>query len=234
MTYTKLLRLLIGWFSFKFQFGQNQENTKKGEGKRALQVWTKAEEHTEQEPPVPVDPPVPEVETTPMHSELERRVEEAETLGEMGRLLETLWTWQLAQVTVEARPSMPGGEELARRKLWLTVGGKAPWKKFLWAGKVKKPQRYWLGTVAICEIYQFQKSTDLSICKLPFLHLVCEIALEVGWYDMHFQVHAILTLEEAAEAYLVGLLEESNLCAIHVKHITIMPKDIQLAWQIHG
>ena len=51
---------------------------------------------------------------------------------------------------------------------------------------------------------------------------------------MHFQVHAILTLQEAAEAYLVRLLEEANLCAIHVKHTTVMPKDIKLAQCIHG
>ena len=88
--------------------------------------------------------------------------------------------------------------------------------------------------MALCEIWQFQKSMDLLIGKLPFLHLIHEIALGVGHYDMHFQVHAILTLQEAAVAYLVGLLEDTNLCAIHVKSITIMPKDIQLAWCIHG
>ena len=74
---------------------------------------------------------------------------------------------------------------------------------------------------------------DLLICKIPFSHLVCKIALEEGQYDMHFQVHAILTLQEAAEAYLVGLLEDTNLCAIHTKCITIMLKDIQLAQHIH-
>ena len=41
-------------------------------------------------------------------------------------------------------------------------------------------------------------------------------------------------LQEAAEAYLVGLFEDSNLCAIHAKWVTIMPKDIQLARCIHG
>ena len=69
---------------------------------------------------------------------------------------------------------------------------------------------------------------DLLICTLSFLHLVCEIALEVRRFDMHFQVHVILTLQEAAEAYLVGLLEDANLCVIHTKCITIMPKDIHL------
>ena len=41
-------------------------------------------------------------------------------------------------------------------------------------------------------------------------------------------------LQEGAEAYLVGLFEDSNLCAIHAKRITIMPKDIQLARCIRG
>ena len=75
---------------------------------------------------------------------------------------------------------------------------------------------------------------DLLIWKLPFLHLVCKIAIDVGKYDMHFQVHTILTLQEAAEAYLVELLEDADLCAIHVKCITIMPKDIQLVHHIRG
>ena len=158
---------------------------------------------------------------------------EAEQLEEVGRSLESSPTWQLAQMAVEAGPSTSGGEELARRKLWLTVGGKAPWKEFLKARKVKMPWRYWPGTVALCKICQFQKSTDLPICKLPLSHLVHEIALEVGCYDMHFQVHAILTLQEAAEAYLAGLLEDANLYTIHVKCITIMPKDIQLPQHIH-
>ena len=69
---------------------------------------------------------------------------------------------------------------------------------------------------------------------MPFLWLVHEIALEVGKYDLHFQVYAILSLQEAAKAYLVRLLEDANLCTIHAKWVTIMPKDIQLAWHIHG
>ena len=57
----------------------------------------------------------------------------------------------------------------------------------------------------------------------------CKIALEVGKYDLHFQGHAILCLQEAAVAYLVRLMEDANLCAIHAKRAVIMPKDIQLA-----
>ena len=154
--------------------------------------------------------------------------------GEVRRSPELSLTQQLTQMAVEARPSMSGWEEPARWKLQPTMGGKAPSKEFLKARKVKKPQRYQPGMVALHEICHFQKSTDLLICILPFSCIVCEIALKVEWYNMHFQVCTILTLQEAAEAYLVGLLEDANLCTIHTKCITIMPKDIQLAQHIHG
>ena len=52
--------------------------------------------------------------------------------------------------------------------------------------------------------------------------------------ELRFQNSAIGALQEAAEAYLVGLFEDTNLCAIHAKRITIMPKDIQLARRIRG
>ena len=52
--------------------------------------------------------------------------------------------------------------------------------------------------------------------------------------DLQFQNSAIGALQEAAEAYLVGLFEDTNLCAIHAKRITIMPRDVQLARHIRG
>jgi histone H3 len=51
---------------------------------------------------------------------------------------------------------------------------------------------------------------------------------------LRFQSHAVLALQEAAEAYIVGLFEDTNLCAIHAKRVTIMPKDVQLATRIRG
>lgn len=47
--------------------------------------------------------------------------------------------------------------------------------------------------------------------------------------DCRFQSLALLALQESAEAYLVRLLEMSNLCAIHAKRVTIMPADLKLA-----
>ena len=101
------------------------------------------------------------------------------------------------------------------------------------SGGVKKPHRYRPGTVALREIRKYQKSTDLLIRKLPFQRLVREIAQDFKT-DLRFQSSAVLALQEAAEAYLVGLFEDTNLAAIHAKRVTIMPKDIQLARRIRG
>jgi len=100
-------------------------------------------------------------------------------------------------------------------------------------GGVKKPHRYRPGTVALREIRKYQKSTDLLIRKLPFQRLVREIAHEYKT-DLRFQSSAVLALQEAAEAYLVGLFEDTNLCAIHAKRVTIMTRDLQLARRIRG
>ena len=100
-------------------------------------------------------------------------------------------------------------------------------------GGLKKPMRYRPGTVALREICHYQKSTELLIRKLPFNRLVREIAQDFKT-NLRFQAQAIGALQEASEAYLVGLFEDTNLCAIHAKRVTIMPKDIQLARRIRG
>ena len=51
---------------------------------------------------------------------------------------------------------------------------------------------------------------------------------------LHFTMDAVKCLQEAAEAYLVALFEDTNLCTIHAKRVTIMPKDVQLARHIRG
>ena len=131
-----------------------------------------------------------------------------------------------------------------------STGGKAPRKQLATkaarksapaTGGVKKPHRYRPGTVALREIRRYQKSTELLIRKLPFQRLVREIAQNSGVKGLtglsggvRFQGSAVLALQEASEAYLVGLFEDTNLCAIHAKRVTIMPKDIQLARRIRG
>jgi len=100
-------------------------------------------------------------------------------------------------------------------------------------GGVKKPHRFRPGTIALREIRKYQKSTDLLIRKLPFQRLVRDVAQDYK-SDLRFQSSAVLALQEASEAYLVGLFEDTNLCAIHAKRVTIMPKDMQLARRIRG
>ena len=89
------------------------------------------------------------------------------------------------------------------------------------------------GVMALREIRHYQKSSVLLIRKLPFQRLVREIAQDFKT-DLRFQSAAILCLQEAAEAYLVGLFEDMNLCAIHAKRVTITPRDLQLARHIRG
>lgn len=137
-----------------------------------------------------------------------------------------------------------------------STGGKAP-RKHLFnrermakyinrsqtaAGGVKKTHRYRPGTVALREIRRFQRSTDLLIRKLPFQRLVKEIMMQFkpirlnsqGEGDYRIQSTALMALQEAAEAYLVTVFEDTNLCAIHAKRVTIQPKDMQLARRIRG
>jgi histone H3/H4 len=99
-----------------------------------------------------------------------------------------------------------------------------------------KKRRHRSGTVALREIKKFQKNTDLLIRKLPFARLVREIVQEEFGSDADYrwQSVAILALQEASEAYLVHLLEDTNLCAIHAKRVTIMQKDIHLARRLRG
>ncbi|KAJ3532918.1 hypothetical protein NM208_g8217 [Fusarium decemcellulare] len=101
---------------------------------------------------------------------------------------------------------------------------------------VRAKRRYRPGTVALREIRHYQSNTKLLLRKLPFARLVREIALTVRprGEGMRWQSQAIMALQEAAEAYMVHLFEDTNLCAIHAKRVTIMQKDIQLARRIRG
>ena len=100
-------------------------------------------------------------------------------------------------------------------------------------GAIKKPHKYQPGIRALMEIRRYQKTTELLIRKLPFQQLIREIAQDCK-SNLRFQSSAIMALQEAAEAFLIGLFEDTNLCAIHAKCVTIMPKDVQLARRIRG
>ena len=145
-----------------------------------------------------------------------------------------------------------------------TVGGKAPRKQVVPPKKTSRPgsgslnyiptrrdfqevqeagdtlpaannaaNRYRPGRLALQEICHYQKRTNLLIRKLPFQQLIRELTQKFK-VDVRFWSSALMALQEAAEVYLVRLLEDMNLCAIHAKRVTIMPKDIQLARCISG
>ncbi|GAA5905774.1 hypothetical protein JCM6882_000455 [Rhodosporidiobolus microsporus] len=127
-----------------------------------------------------------------------------------------------------------GGGKEARKS---TGGRKAPAPP-----AQKKPHRFRPGTVALREIRHYQKSTDLLLRRLPFARLVREIATEFfededadgGAVGLRWQSSALLALQEATEAYLVHLFEDSNLAALHAKRVTIMQRDMQLVRRIRG
>lgn len=135
--------------------------------------------------------------------------------------------------------SMARTKQSARK----STGGKAPRKSVIKrvaskgangaAGGIKKPHRFRPGTVALRDIRRYQKDGKLLLRKLPFQRLCREIAIDFST-NMRFQAAAMEALQESAEAYLVGLFEDSNLCAIHAKRVTIMPKDVHLSRRIRG
>jgi histone H3 len=123
-----------------------------------------------------------------------------------------------------------------------STGGKAPRKALATKAArksapanpgVKRPHRYRPGTVALREIRRYQSSTILLIRAKPFSRLVREVAQDFK-SDLSFQASAIMALQTAGESYHVALFEDTNLCAIHGKRVTIQPKDIQLARRIRG
>ena len=114
---------------------------------------------------------------------------------------------KMARTKQTARKQASAAGKAPRKQV---IGSKAARKSAPAIGGVKKPHRYRPGTVALREIAQDFKT------------------------DLRFQSSAVLALQEASESYLVGLFEDTNLCAIHAKRVTIMPKDMQLARRIRG
>jgi histone H3 len=103
-------------------------------------------------------------------------------------------------------------------------------------GGVKKPHRFRPGTRALREIRHYQKRTDLLLRRGPFARLIREYLNEHPLRSgevCRIQKNALLALQEASEAMLVALFEDTNLCGIHAKRVTIQPKDIQLAKKLN-
>ena len=122
-------------------------------------------------------------------------------------------------------PHSPDGEDSgkqAHKKL-----PSIPLKKKVSTGGVKKPHHYKPSTVALWEIQRYQRSTELLCRRLSVARLIREITQDFKM-GLRFQATALLVIQEAMEAWLVCLMEDMNLCAIHAKRVTIGPKDLSL------
>ncbi|EGU73904.1 hypothetical protein FOXB_15585 [Fusarium oxysporum f. sp. conglutinans Fo5176] len=143
-------------------------------------------------------------------------------------------------MTTRARMKSLSDLQLQQRRVKAKASGAGkPRPSDVQAGEpvpVRAKRRYRPGTVALREIRHYQSGTKLLLQKLPFARLIREIALTMRPRDegLRWQSQAIMALQEAAEAYMVHLFEDTNLCAIHAKRVTIMQKDIQLARRIRG
>ena len=212
-----------------------------------VQVWV---EPTSTPMPFPPTPENPEVsEPTPLiepnlYKDIkdslyfqERMVKTKKTRKLTKKEKEELQAGKQPRQSIQATPLCKTGigNKAARNKADNTIkaGQKAPCKSAPATGGVKKPHRYRPGTVALREICRYQKSTELLCRKLPVAHLMQEITQDFKT-DLRFQANAIGALHEAMEAYLVGLFEDTNLCTIHARHVTIMPQDMQLARRLRG
>ena len=99
--------------------------------------------------------------------------------------------------------------------------------------KVEKQRKIQQGMQVLEEMQKYQKGVDLLIWRVPFQRLVREI-VQRQIEGLKLQSSAVLALQEVGEAFLVGLLEQANICAIHAKQVAIMPKDMPLACRIRG
>lgn len=86
--------------------------------------------------------------------------------------------------------------------------------------KERKQRRNRPGTVALREIKRYQKTVEMLLPRAPFQRLVREITQDLD-HELRFAAQALIAIQESAEAYIVGIFEDTNLCAIHAKRRTI-------------
>ncbi|XP_066842959.1 histone H3-like centromeric protein A isoform X1 [Anser cygnoides] len=99
----------------------------------------------------------------------------------------------------------------------------------------RRHRRYRPGQLALKEIRKYQSTTNLLLRRQPFCRVVREICLLfTRGVDYHWQAMALMALQEAAEAFLVRLLEDAYLCSLHARRVTLYPKDLQLARRLRG
>lgn len=102
-------------------------------------------------------------------------------------------------------------------------------------GEGRKKRRFRPGTRVLQEIARMQKTTHTLVPRIHFSRVIRDVAMSVtGGEHLRWASEGLAAIQEAAEAYLVGLFEDAQLCALHAKRVTIMLKDIMLARRIRG
>jgi len=133
-----------------------------------------------------------------------------------------------SKIDSKAKKGMKGSKKTGPAK-----GGVKPVSSQKSDGGDRKKNRFRPGTVALREIKRYQKSTNLLLPRASFQRVVRSICMEID-NTLRCQAQALLALQEATEAYLVGIFEDANLCCIHAKRVTIMKQDMELARRIRG
>jgi len=107
-------------------------------------------------------------------------------------------------------------------------------ENFIKEGHIVSRKSYEIRNKPLHRIKNKKNVEELSIQKLPFQRLIKEILTELTDEPFRFTPQALLGLQVASEDYLVGLFEDSYMCALHAKRVTLMRKDMTLARRIRG
>jgi histone H3 len=131
---------------------------------------------------------------------------------------------QTKQTAVKSKSATK--RQLGQKKAKKSAGGSG-------STGMKKSFRWRPGTVALREVRRLQKSTELLVAKAPFSRLVREIA-ETHKAGLRFQSTAVAAIQEATEAFVISLLSDANLTALHANRVTALPRDLQLVRRLRG
>ncbi|XP_026288585.1 uncharacterized protein LOC113213387 [Frankliniella occidentalis] len=107
-------------------------------------------------------------------------------------------------------------------------------KKSSSGGMSRRSYHFKNGSRALKEIKFLQRTTNLLIPKASFCRLVKEIINEMSHNQFRIQSLALSALQEAVEMYIVQFFEDSLLCSLHAKRVTLMVQDCCLMRRLRG
>lgn len=138
-------------------------------------------------------------------------------------------TKALATKANKAKKDVPEKKDLKKKAKTQTQKDKTQGTQ----GEGSKKMRKRPGAMALREIRKYQRSTDTVIRRLGFQRLVRDIAQQIV-PEAKFQQSSLKVIQECTEMYLCRLFEDSQLCTLHAKRVTVFVKDMALAKRIRG